>query len=56
MGCGCKGNNPTPPPQPAQASTQGTQGTQPQSNPARSLQESVKKTITKYYRVNKTGQ
>jgi hypothetical protein len=55
MGCGCKGNNPPPPsPQTAQSTSQGTQpsqGTQQRS----SLQESVKNTITKYYRVNKTG-
>jgi hypothetical protein len=56
MSCGCKGKNQTPPPpQTAQSTSQGTQpsqGTQQRS----SLQESVKNTITKYYRVNKTGQ
>lgn len=58
MSCGCKGKNQTPPPPPppqtAQSTSQGTQpsqGTQQRS----SLQESVKNTITKYYRVNKTG-
>ena len=57
MGCGCKGNNPPPPPPPqtAQSTSQGTQPSQG-SQGRSSLQESVKNTITKYYRVNKTGQ
>jgi len=56
MGCGCKGNNPPPTqPQSAQSTSQGTQGTQQGSQGRSSLQESVKNTITKYYRVNKTG-
>lgn len=56
MGCGCKGNNPPPTqPQSAQSTSQGSQGTKG-SQDRSSLQESVKNTITKYYRVNKTGQ
>lgn len=55
MGCGCKGNNPPPTqPQSAQSTSQGTQPSQG-SQGRSSLQESVKNTITKYYRVNKTG-
>jgi hypothetical protein len=55
MSCGCKGKNPPPPsPQTAQSTSQGTQGSQG-SQQRSSLQESVKNTITKYYRVNKTG-
>lgn len=55
MSCGCKGKNQTPPPpQTAQSTSQGTQPSQGAQQRS-SLQESVKNTITKYYRVNKTG-
>lgn len=53
MGCGCKQKNqnpPPPPPQPAQPAPQTSQ-----SQNRSSLQESVKKTILKYYKVNKSG-
>jgi len=48
MGCGCKGNqNPPPPPPPNPA---------PQQNRVVSedVKSSIKKTIEKYYNVNKT--
>ena len=52
-GCGCKGNqNPAPATQPAQ----GTTNTQQQNRVvSETVQQSIKKTIEKYYNVNKTS-
>ena len=50
-GCGCKGNqNPPPPPPPPQNPAA------PQQNRAvnETIQQSIKKTIEKYYKVNKS--
>jgi hypothetical protein len=50
MGCGCKGNqNPAPPPPPQNPSA-------PQQNKVVSedVKASIRKTIEKYYNVNKT--
>jgi hypothetical protein len=50
MGCGCKGSqNPAPPPPPQNPSA-------PQQNKvvSETIKSSIKKTIEKYYNVNKT--
>jgi hypothetical protein len=50
MGCGCKGNqNPPAPPPPQNPAA-------PQQNRAvnETIQQSIKKTIEKYYNINKT--
>lgn len=53
MGCGCKNKgNQTPPPAP-EAATQ--QAAQRNSVTEESVKSSIKKTIEKYYNVNKTS-
>jgi predicted small lipoprotein YifL len=50
-GCGCKGNQNPPPAQPAQGTTTSQQQNKVVSE---TIQQSIKKTIEKYYNVNKT--
>lgn len=56
MGCGCKGKgNQTP--APSTQTSQTSQTTQSQKSPVNeSIKQSIKKTIEKYYHVNKSSQ
>jgi flagellar biosynthesis/type III secretory pathway M-ring protein FliF/YscJ len=56
MGCGCKNNGNQTPPQPppsGQNPPQGAPRNQQQQN--ESIKSSIKKTVEKYYNVNKTN-
>ena len=55
MGCGCKGKQ-QPAPAPSTQSTQTTSGQTSKTVVNESIKQAIKKTVEKYYYVNKSSQ
>jgi hypothetical protein len=56
MGCGCKKGNQSPAPAPSTQTTQTTSGQTNKPIVSENIKQTIKKTIEKYYYVNKSSQ